>query len=245
MTSSVSQIRALMSALKKEVGEHSNLQNAANALAALERAELDIKELCLDLEAIASSRAGVIQLTAEERAESEELHRLRPGKSIAREHAARALELAKATDAARKAFNDACAGRSPARAEAIAKAVARLESIPFKGRKALDEINAHPEAKNGDILRTLRYEEEDREDGFKHVSEGSWALLKIVLDQLDKEVSCVPAAAQDAKNAAEAAEDAFFNAHKSRKIITVPLSVRTREEDGPVSTSFGAYCKGD
>jgi len=245
MTSSVEKLRALMSALKKEVGEHSNLQNAANALAALERAELDVKELCLDLEAIASSRSGGLTLTAEEQADAEELAKLRPGKSIARAAVAEALRLARATDAARKAFNDACAGRSPARAEAIAKAVARLESIPFKGRKALDEIAAHPEAKNGDLLRTLRYEEEDREDGFKHVSDGSWALLKIVLDQLDKEVSCVPAAAQDAKNAAEAAEDAFFKAHASRKIVTVPLSVRTREENSQVDTSFGAYCKGD
>ena len=245
MSSSVSQIMALMSALKKEVAEHGNLQNAANALAALRRAELDVKELCLDLEAIASSQVGVIQLTAEERAESEELSQLRPGKSIPREHLAEALRLAKETDAARKTFNDACAGRSPARAEAIAKAVARLESIPFKGRKALDEINAHPEAKNGDLLRTLRYEDEDRADGFKHVSEGSWSILRITLEHLNKEVSQIPAVAQDAKNAAEAAEEAFFKAHASRKIITVPLSVRTREEESQVDTSFGAYCKGD
>ena len=245
MTSSVEKLRALMSALKKEVAEHGNLQNAANALAALRRAELDIKELCLDLDVIASSQSGVLTLTAEERAESEELAKLRPGKSIARAAVSEALRLARATDAARKAFDDACAGRSPARAEAIAKAVARLESIPFKGRKALEEIKAHPEAKSGDLLRTLRYEEEDREDGFKHVSEGSWALLKITLDHLNKEVSQIPAAAQEAKNAAESAEEAFFKAHASRKIITVPLSVRTREEDSQVDTSFGAYCKGD
>jgi len=245
MSSSVSQIRALMSALKKEVAEHGNLQNAANALAALERAELDIKELCLDLEAIASSRSGGLTLTAEERAESDELAKLRPGKSIPREHLAEALRLARATDAARDAFWHPSRAAAEKRETAIAKAVARLESIPFKGRKALDEINAHPEAKNGDLLRTLRYEAEDREDGFKHVSEGSWSILKIVLDQLNKEVSHIPAAAQDAKNAAEAAEEAFFKAHASRKIITVPLSVRTREEDSQVDTSFGAYCKGD
>ena len=244
MSSSVEKLRALMSALKKEVAEHGNLQNAANALAALRRAELDIKELCIDLEAIASSRSAVMA-SPEEAEIAAELHRLRPGKSIARAAVAEALALARATDAARKTFNDACAGRSPARAEAIAKAVARLESIPFKGRKALDEINAHPEAKNGDLLRTLRYEDEDRADGFKHVSEGSWSILRITLEHLNKEVSQIPAVAQDAKNAAEAAEEAFFKAHASRKIITVPLSVRTREEESQVDTSFGAYCKGD
>jgi len=242
------ELMSAFEAVKAEVAKHGNLVNGQRTASAVRFLEGPLNALVADLEQLEENGAATTP-TAAEKAAMAALAEIRSASTtfgLRARDAEKALELARATDAARAAYEITWKRENPARIAAIEAAIDRLIAIPEKGAAALAEIQSitYADGKR-DLLDLLSCEEEDRADGYRHVSEPSWALLSIALKSIRSAVFGRVDELKSAFEAAQKAEGAFFAANKRREVLRVPFKLAGGEETEPVDNRFGAYCEDD